>query len=143
MKKTTLLIMAITISSSFLLSSCGVMFGGSKYNAKIEVQNHPEAEIYANGEKIGIGEASGSFKRNQQLKIEVKQENCESKTKKFDNKFRTGNFILSAFSFGLIGVAVDLGTGASYKPDHKNDPNIEKLSDKNFKFTVDYSECKQ
>ena len=143
MKKTTLLIMAITISSSFLLSSCGVMFGGSKYNAEIEVQNHPNAEIYANGEKIGTGQTSSSFKRNQPLKIEVKQENCESKTENFENKFRTGNFILSAFSFGLVGIAVDLGTGASYKPDHKNDSNIEKLSDKNYKFTIDYSECKQ
>ena len=143
MKKSTLLITAITISSSILLSSCGVMFGGSKYNANIKVKDHPNAEIYANGEKIGTGEVSTSFKRNQPLKVEVKQDKCEPKTKNFDNKFRTGNFILSAISWGLIGIGVDLGTGASYKPDHKNDPAIEKLSDKNYKFTVDYSECKE
>jgi hypothetical protein len=143
MKKSTLLITAITISSSILLSSCGVMFGGSKYNANIKVKDHPNAEIYANGEKIGTGEVSTSFKRNQPLKVEVKQDKCQPKTKNFDNSFRTGNFILSAISWGLVGIAVDLGTGASYKPDHKNDPDIEKLSDKNYKFTVDYSECKE
>ena len=143
MKKRTLLIMAISISSSILLSSCGVMFGGSRYNADIKVKDHPNAEIYANGEKIGKGEVTTSFKRNQPLKIEVKQDECESKTKNFNNTFRTGNFILSVISWGIIGIGVDLGTGASYKPDHKHDSGIEKLSDKNYNFTVDYSECKE
>ncbi len=142
MKKSTLLITTIAIAASLLLSSCGVMFGGSKYNANIEVKDHPKADIYANGEKIGTGQISTSFKRNQPLKIEVKQEKCEPKTKNFDNKFRTGNFILSVLSWGIIGIGVDLGTGAAFKPDHNNDPNIEKLSTKDFKFTVDYSECK-
>ena len=109
MKKSTLLITTIAIAASLLLSSCGVMFGGSKYNANIEVKDHPKADIYANGEKIGTGQISTSFKRNQPLKIEVKQEKCEPKTKNFDNKFRTGNFILSAVSWGLIGIGVDLG----------------------------------
>ena len=142
MKKSTLLITTIAIAASLLLSSCGVMFGGSKYNANIEVKDHPKADIYANGEKIGTGQISTSFKRNQPLKIEVKQEKCEPKTKNFDNKFRTGNFILSVLSWGIIGIGVDLGTGAAFKPDHNNYPNIEKLSTKDFKFTVDYSECK-
>ncbi|MDN3667531.1 hypothetical protein ACFFU1_10090 [Algibacter miyuki] len=143
MKRSTLLVLTITILSSILFSSCGVMFGGSKYNANIKVKDHPNAEIYANGEKIGTGEVSALFKRNQPLKIEVKQDKCQEKTKNFDNTFRTGNFILSAISFGITGIAVDLGTGAAFKPDHKNDPAIEKLSDKNYKFTVDYSECKE
>ncbi len=142
MKKSTLLITAITMSSSLLLSSCGVMFGGSKYNANITVKDHPNAEIYANGEKIGTGEVTTSFKRNEPLKIEVKQDKCQPKTQEFNKKFRTGNFILSAFSFGFIGIGVDLATGAAYKPDHKNNPNIDKLSTKDYKFTVDYSECK-
>jgi hypothetical protein len=143
MNKRSVLISVITISTSVLLSSCGVMFGGSRYNSNIEVKDHPNADIYANGEKIGTGEVSTSFKRNQPLKIEVKQDKCEPKIQNFDNRFRTGNFILSAVSWGLLGIAVDLGTGASYKPDHKNDPSIEKLSDKDFKFTVDYSDCKE
>jgi len=141
MKKRTLFLTAITIS--ILFTSCGVMFGGSKYNANIKVKDHPDAEIYANGEKMGNGEVTGLFKRNQPLKIEVKQDGCEPKTKNFENTFRTGNFILSAISWGIIGIGVDLGTGAAHKPDHKNDPNIEKLSDKNYSFIVDYSECKK
>lgn len=142
MKKRTLFFAAVTMSASILFTSCGVMFGGSRYNANIKVNDHPNAEIYANGEKMGMGEVTGTFKRNLPLKVEVKQDKCEPKTKNFDNAFRTGNFILSAISWGLIGIAVDLGTGAAYKPDHRNDSSIQKLSDKTYNFTVDYSECK-
>lgn len=128
---------------SFLFNSCGVMFGGSKYNGTIKVKDKPNAEIFVNGQKLGNGQATSLFSRNQPLVVEVKQEGCPSKTQTFDKSFRTGNFILSALSFGLIGIAVDLGTGASYKPAHNSNSAIKKLSDKNYEFEVDYSECKK
>lgn len=53
------------------------------------------------------------------LVVEVKEAGCENKTQTFVNTLRTGNLILSAFSWGLIGLIVDLGSGASYKPEHK------------------------
>ena len=126
---------------SFLFNSCGVMFGGSKYNGTIKVKDKPIAEIFVNGQKLGNGQATSLFSRNQPLVVEVKQEGCPSKTQTFDKSFRTGNFILSALSFGLVGIAVDLGTGASYKPAHNSNSAIKKLSDKNYEFEVDYSEC--
>ena len=95
------------------------------------------------GQKLGNGQATSLFSRNQPLVVEVKQEGCPSKTQTFDKSFRTGNFILSALSFGLVGIAVDLGTGASYKPAHNSNSAIKKLSDKNYEFEVDYSECKK
>ncbi|MBM6500647.1 hypothetical protein H9X54_015245 [Flavobacterium macrobrachii] len=128
---------------SFLFNSCGVMFGGSKYNGTIKVKDKPNAEIFVNGQKLGNGQATSLFSRNQPLVVEVKQEGCPSKTQTFDKSFRTGNFILSALSFGLVGIAVDLGTGASYKPAHNSNSAIKKLSDKNYEFEVDYSECKK
>lgn len=143
MKKSSLLIIAITLSSSILFSSCGVIFGGSRYNANIIVKDHPNADIYANGQKVGTGSTIQSFKRNEPLSVEVKQDKCEPKTQNFSNAFRAGNFVLSLLTWGLVGIAVDLGTGASYKPDHKNNSSIEKITDKDFVFNVDYSECKQ
>ena len=128
---------------SFLFNSCGVMFGGSKYNGTIKVKDKPNAEIFVNGQKLGNGQATSLFSRNQPLVVEVKQEGCPSKTQTFDKSFRTGNFILSALSFGLVGISVDLGTGASYKPAHNSNSAIKKLSDKNYEFEVDYSECKK
>lgn len=124
-----------------IFTSCGVMFGGSKYMAMIEVKNHPDAEIYVDGNKIGTGSGSGLFERNRPLTIEVKETGCEPKTKTFYKTFRTGNFILSLAVWGLIGIAIDLGTGASFKPNHRKIPEVQKMSDRNFKFDIDYENC--
>lgn len=125
---------------SLQMTSCGVMFGGSRYNGTFVANGRPNADIYINGEKAGQGHVTKLLKRNLPIKVEVKEEGCEPITKNFDNTFRTGNFILSVISWGLIGIGVDLGTGSSYKPDHRNDNNITKLSDKNFRFSVE-SNC--
>ncbi len=140
MKKFTKILSMLTLLS-FILSSCGVMFGGSKFSGSIIAKDHPNAKISVNGNNIGQGTAIGLFPRNRPLSVELKQDGCETKTTTFDNTFRTGNFILSVLSWGLIGIAVDLGTGAAYKPDHKSNPAIQQMSTKNFTFTVDYSGC--
>lgn len=136
-------IIALLLSMTILFNSCGVMFGGSKYQGTIVAKDHPNAEIYANGKKLGNGTATALFHRDQPLVVEVKQEGCETKSQTFDKSFRTGNFILSVFSFGLIGLAVDLGTGASYKPNHKKNPEVQKVTDKDYTFNIDYSNCKK
>ncbi|EQB92716.1 TPA: hypothetical protein L3261_002229 [Elizabethkingia anophelis] len=141
MKKAIFL--AILSTSVFSLNSCGVIFGGSKYSGTIKVKDHPNAEIYVDGNKIGLGEATKLFPRNKPLVVEVKESNCEPKHQTFDKTFRTGNFILSVFSWGILGAGIDLGTGAAYKPDHRDNPNIKKLSDKNYIFDINYSECKK
>lgn len=127
---------------SIFFSSCGVMFGGSKYQATIIAKDHPNAEIFVNGKNMGKGQVVTLLPRNQTLNVELKQEGCESKAESFPRAFRTGNFILSIISWGLIGLGVDLGTGASYKPDHKHNPAIKKESDKNYTFNIDYPACK-
>jgi hypothetical protein len=134
-------IATLLLLGSLTLSSCGVMFGGSKYIGTINVKNHPNAQIYVDGTKVGQGTGTVVRPRNLPLTVEVKQEGCEPKTQVYHKAFRTGNFILSAAMWGIIGIAVDLGTGASFKPDHKGNPAIQKLSDKEYSFTVDYSGC--
>ena len=117
------------------------MFGGSKYQGTIIAKDHPNAEIYVNGKKMGNGQVSGLFPRDKSLTVELKEPGCEPKTQTFEKKFRTGNFILSVFSWGLLGLVVDLGTGASYKPDHKHNPAVQKVSTKDYTFTVDMPAC--
>jgi hypothetical protein len=123
------------------LNSCGVMFGGSRYEGTIVAKDHPNAQIYVDVQKMGNGQVTGLFPRNKALNVEMKEDGCDTKTQTFNNTFRTGNFILSVISWGLIGIGVDLGTGASYKPDHKSNPAIQKVSDKKYTFNVDYSDC--
>ncbi|SFR34513.1 hypothetical protein SAMN04490243_0843 [Robiginitalea myxolifaciens] len=130
---------ATLLAASF--QSCGVMFGGSRYNATIVAKDNPNAQIYINGEFYGQGQTTTLLKRDQPLQVELREEGCEPVVNNFDNRFRTGNFILSVLSWGILGIAVDLGTGAAYKPDHKNDPDIERLSTKDFRFTVSGADC--
>jgi hypothetical protein len=124
--KKRILFFASILLMSLLLNSCGIMFGGSKYNATITAKNHPNAQIYVNGEKAGTGTVTNSYYRNRPLEIELKQDGCKEYKKTYRKVFRTGNFILSAISWGIIGIGIDLGTGASYKPDHKGEAGITK-----------------
>ena len=71
----------------------------------------------------------------------MKEPGCETKTQTFNKSFRTGNFILSIVSWGLVGIIVDIATGASYKPDHHN-PSVKKENTKDYTFTVDAPTCK-
>ncbi|SEA75630.1 hypothetical protein SAMN05443667_10892 [Flavobacterium gillisiae] len=134
-------VIALSLSMLIFLNSCGVMFGGSRYEGTIVAKDHPNAQIYVDGQKMGNGQVTGLFPRNKALNVEMKEDGCDTKTQTFNNAFRTGNFILSVISWGLLGIGVDLGTGASYKPDHKNNPAIQKVSDKKYTFNVDYSDC--
>jgi hypothetical protein len=134
-------VIALSLSMLIFLNSCGVMFGGSRYEGTIVAKDHPNAQIYVDGQKMGNGQVTGLFPRNKALNVEMKEDGCDTKTQTFNNTFRTGNFILSVISWGLIGIGVDLGTGASYKPDHKSNPAIQKVSDKKYTFNVDYSDC--
>ena len=128
---------------AILFNNCGVIFGGSKYNGTIVAKDHPNAEIFINGQKMGNGQVTSLFPRDKTLQVELKQEGCPTKTQNFDRKFRTGNFIWSILSTGLVGLAVDLGSGASYKPDHVSNPAVTKKDTKNFTFMVDYPDCKK
>ena len=117
------------------------MFGGTKYAGSIHVKDHPKADIYVDGNKIGTGLAIQYFRRNQALTVEVRQDGCENKFQTFDKTLRTGNFILSAFAWGLAGIVVDIASGGAFKPNHKGNLAVEKMSEKNYLFTIDYSEC--
>ena len=132
---------AMSIMLMFICSSCGVMFGGSKYSASINVRQHPKATITVNGQQIGTGSANVVLPRNKPLHVVVTEPGCQEQTVHFDKAFRTGNFLLSVIMWGIPGIIVDLGTGACYKPDHINDPNIVKMNDRNFNFSVDYKGC--
>ena len=143
MMKKSILFIAVAVLCSSTLTSCGVMFGGSKYQGTIVAKDHPNADIYVDGQKIGTGTTTKLFPRNKQLVVTLEEDGCEPQTLTYNKSFRTGNFILSVVSWGIIGLGIDLGTGAAYKPDHKGNSNIQKLSTKKFNIDADYSKCKK
>ncbi len=141
--KASALFLAVVFLFSLSLQSCGVMFGGSKFQGTVIAKDHPNAEIYVNGKKEGIGTAQDLFYRNQPLTVTIKDEGCKDEQRSFQSAFRTGNFVLSLVSWGLVGIIIDLGTGASYKPDHRLDDEIERDDIKNFSYTIEMKDCKE
>ncbi|MGP1446004.1 MAG: SHOCT domain-containing protein [Candidatus Limimorpha sp.] len=158
----TLLKWMLYIPLLALFTSCATIFGGARYNARVQVPNHPEAVIEYQGVPMGKGNAFFKIKRKDANKVHfiVKEEGCEPETFSFHGrKFRTGNFIGTLFltdvvlfysldeygnrdhvSFAVplpIGLIVDACTAAWWKPDEM-EKGITRLDYDNFLYTLEY-----
>lgn len=148
MRKSLLLVIA-SVAFVFMFSSCATIIGGAKYNAKIQVPNHPTATITVNGDYAGQGEANILVKRKDadKLTVTVKEENCEPETTRFNSKsFRGWAFAGTVLGWtGLIepgiplpwGVVVDGCTGAWWKPD-ETEPGVRKIDYDHFLYIINY-----
>ena len=135
---TNTLFLLLVIST---FSSCALIFDGTRYKGHINVENHPNAEIFYKNEKIGVGQVERKFKRSEKLALTIEEEGCEPKDVVYKARFKPGLFIVSAFLWGGIGAGIDVASGASFEPNHKSDSTINKVNSKNFKFNVKYDEC--
>ena len=136
-------------SFAFSFSSCATIIGGAKYNAKVQVPNHPNASISVNGEFKGQGEANFLVKRRDanKLDITVQEEDCEPETTHFTKKaFRGWAFVGTLVGWTGItpnyiplpwGVVVDACTGAWWKPD-VTEKGVSKIDYDNFLYTITY-----
>lgn len=148
MRKSLLLAVA-SAAFAFTFSSCATIIGGAKYNAKIQVPNHPTATITVNGDYAGQGEANILVKRKDadKLTVTVKEENCEPETTRFNSKsFRGWAFAGTVLGWtGMIGpgiplpwgVVVDGCTGAWWKPD-ETEPGVRKIDYDHFLYIINY-----
>ncbi len=96
----------------FSLSSCAIMFNGSKKRVNI-TSNTPASKIYVDGELVGTETATVKLKRKQDHTIVVKKEGCKSQTVALDKEFQLGWVFLYLFvnPFALI---TDAPSGAWY-----------------------------
>ena len=131
-------------------SSCATIIGGAKYNAKVQVPGHPNANITVDGQYKGQGEANFLVKRRDadKLAITVQEENCEPETTRFTRKsFRGWAFVGTLVGWtGVVpntyiplpwGVVVDACTGALWKPDI-NETGVSKIDYDHFLYTINY-----
>jgi hypothetical protein len=150
MKNLFYLLVLLAITS--ILSSCATIIGGSKYYAKVQVPDHPNAKIEYKGDYQGTGEATFKAKRKEanNFSVTIKQEGCETQTKDFtQRKFRGWAFAGTVVGWtGLYsgiplpwGVAVDLSTGALWKPDI-NENGVTKQDFNHYIYRIDYTGCK-
>ena len=148
MRKSLLLAIA-SAAFAFLFSSCATIIGGAKYNAKIQVPNHPTATITVNGDYAGQGEANLLIKRRDadKLTVVVKEEGYESETTNYTRKkFRGWAFVGTLLGWtGVIepgiplpwGVVVDAATGAWWKPD-ETEAGVRKIDYDHFLYIINY-----
>lgn len=136
-----------------IMTSCATIIGGSKYWAKVQVPDHPNAKIEYKGNYQGTGEASFTAKRSEanQFSVTIKEDGCETETKNFTQRsFRGWAFVGTVIGWtGLtinggpwlpipFGVIVDGATGAWWKPDI-NEKGVSKQDYKHFNYQIDYT----
>ena len=134
-----------------MLTSCATIIGGSKYYAKVQVPDHPNAKIEYKGDYQGTGEATFKVKRKEanNFSVTIKEDGCETQIKNFkQRKFRGWAFAGTVLGWtGLIngiplpwGVVVDGATGAWWKPDI-NEKGVTKQDFNNYIYQIDYTGC--
>lgn len=136
-----------------ILSSCATIVGGSKYWAKVQVPDHPNAKIEYKEIYQGTGEASFKVKRKEAntFSVTISEEGCETQTKSFTRRtFRgwslAGTIVTWTVSINYIplpfGVIVDGATGAWWKP-NINEKGITKQDFNHYIYSIDYTGCKE
>ncbi|MEQ9310235.1 MAG: PEGA domain-containing protein [Balneolaceae bacterium] len=114
LKKLTGTTVLATLLVSFLTLSCASIFKGS--SADIRVNSNPAgADIYINGIDRGQTPQTLSLKRNQDYVLTFKKDGYEDLNFEIAKKFDIGTTVVgNIFSWGIIGIIVDIGTGAAY-----------------------------
>lgn len=95
-----------------LFSGCATVINGT--TQRIDVDSVPQgAVVYVDGSQYGTTPAVLSLSRNSEHTVRIAKEGYGSREVRVTKKFNTttsGNFFIG----GLIGVAVDAGSGAMY-----------------------------
>jgi len=138
--KRHLFVLLVLSAFGLSFSSCATIVGGAKYNAHVEVPDHPDAKITVNGQYLGNGQVTASLNRIDcnQVNITVQDGNDEPQTTMFSGrKFRTGTLIADILAFFPGGLIIDAITGAWWRPD-EGDSRITRQNVKNYLYTITY-----
>jgi hypothetical protein len=149
MKKNSIL--GLLYITSILVSSCGTIFGGSRYNAHVIVNDNSNAKIYYKNEFKGTGTATFKVKRLEANKFSIMIKNNGCKDQTFDYRATTirgwavvGTILgWTGFVGGFPipwGLGLDLATGALIKPNTMEN-GVSKEDYKNFKYSINYTGC--
>lgn len=146
----------VLLALTGMMTSCATIIGGSKYWAKVQIVDHPNAKIEYKGEYIGTGVATILAKRSEanRFSLTIKEEGYETETKNFTQRtFRGWAFAGTVIGWtGLtvnggpwlpipFGVIVDGATGAWWKPNVK-EKGVYKQDYKHYNYQVEYTGTK-
>lgn len=125
---------------SIMLSSCATLFGGNRYVADVVVPGREDVGIYVNGKQVGYGSATFEQKRKQRLEVTLEKDGCTPQKELFSIETRPALIVCDLV--GIVGLVVDFGTGAIYRPELRVDPRVEKVHYDRFRYNVFYEGCK-
>ncbi len=102
------------LGAALLLSNCATIIHGT--SQEIQAVSDPGgARVVVNGLDQGMTPAILKLKRNQDYQVVFQLEGYEDVSFTLNNRFRVGWPILgNLFSWGILGVAVDVSNGAAY-----------------------------
>lgn len=141
----------LLVSTTLLVSSCGVIIGGSKYYAHVTVENHPKAEISFEGKSQGVGTVDFLAQRKYAdlFSISVKEPGCREQVFDFTEKsFRGWSLVgtLATWTGGVGGIPVPWGlmvdgaSGSFWKPDIYEE-GVSKIDYQNYHYNLNYTGC--
>ncbi|WP_020402215.1 PEGA domain-containing protein [Gracilimonas tropica] len=98
----------------FVLTGCGTIFKGS--SADVKVNSTPAgASVWIDGINKGTTPQTLSLKRDKNYVLEFRKDGYENVRIAVNKKFDIGTSVVgNIFSWGIVGILVDLGTGAAY-----------------------------
>ena len=101
--------LSIVLLTIFSVSSCATLFGKKLY--PLSVNSTPEsAEVYVNGERMGMTPLKLELKADKSYSIEFRKEGYKPVTRIVSSKVGTKWIILDILG-GLVPVIVDAATG--------------------------------
>ena len=99
----------------FINTDCGTMFGGSRQTVRFDTSPNNVSFTVVPSKMVYTTPTSISLERKNNYVLTFEKEGYESRQFQIERNIRTGIVVLDVLFTGLIGVAVDWGTGGWYK----------------------------
>lgn len=99
----------------FINTNCGTMFGGSRQTVKVETSPNNISFTVEPSKMVYTAPTSLSLERKNNYILTFEKEGYESRKFEIERNIRYEIIILDVLFTGIVGVAVDWGTGGWYK----------------------------
>ena len=106
---------ALALGLAVVMAGCATIVKGRTQSVLFN-STPSGARIWVNGEDRGATPANLELKKNKDYKVVIKKDGYQDVTINVDKEFTMGwSIVGNVFSWGILGVIVDVADGAAYK----------------------------
>lgn len=129
----------VSILIIFLMTSCATLIGGKTYTAHVVALDQDDVMLRVNDRLQGKGSVIFEHKRKQPLTVIIDKPDCQP----YEEKFRidTRGFLVGCDVISIVGLVIDFGTGAIYRPEYRQDVRVDRINYDTYKFTIFNQPC--